>query len=248
MTADEFYDRDGVYEAYMKHRESPGNPNEAIERPHFNQLAGDLRDLDIIDLGCGDGRFGREALERGARSYLGIEVSDRMAALARRNLAGLAGGVVHQAMEEWRATPTSADLLTSRLALSYVEDIPSVLLQAHAALRPNGRMVLTVEHPVITSNFASLAHGRRTDWVVDDYFRTGARPHTWMGQEVVKYHHTLEDWLEMVNDCGLRLVSLRESRPSRENFQSDQEYERRLRIPLFLFIAARKPTVASGRL
>jgi SAM-dependent methyltransferase len=85
--------------------------------------------------------------------------------------------------------------VTSRLALNHVEDVASVLRQAHEALRPGGRMVLSVEHPVITSNFANLANGRRIDWLVDDYFRTGARPHTWMGQEVVKYHYTLEDWL-----------------------------------------------------
>lgn len=47
---------------------------------------------------------------------------------------------------------------------------------------------------------------------------------------------------------GLRLERLRESRPSHEHFQGEQEYERRLRIPLFLFIAARKPTTGQGRL
>lgn len=243
MPANEFYDRDGVHKAYLKHRHSPDNPNDAIEHPIIDQLASDLRGLDVVDLGCGDGRFGRVALEQGARSYLGVEVSQRMAALARRKLEGLAGGVLHQAIEAWRATPASADLVTSRLALNHVEDVASVLRQADEALRPVGRLVLSVKHPVITSNFASLANGRRTDWVVDDYVRTGARPHTWMGQEVVKYHHTLEEWLELVQGSGLGLDRLRESRPSREHSRIEQEYERRLQIPLFPFIAARKPIV-----
>src|SRR5690606_9274509 len=242
--SDEFYDSLNVHETYLKQRQRPDNPNDAIEGPHFLRLAGDMHGLDIIDLGCGDGQFGREALERGANSYQGIDASERMAALARYNLEGLEGRVAHQTIEEWRATPSNADLVTSRLALNYVEDVASVLRQAHDALRPNGRVVLSVEHPIITSSFASLAHGRRMNWLVDDYFRPGARPHTWMGQEVVKYHHTLEDWLELVKDSGLHLERLCESRPSRENFQSEQEYERRLRIPLFLVIAARKLPVA----
>lgn len=238
---DEFYDRDDIHEAYLRHRQRPDNPNDAIERPIFLELAGDLSGLDIIDLGCGDARFGREALEQGARSYCGIEVSERMAALARRNLEDFNGRIEHQAIERWRAEPTTADLVTSRLALNYVEDLPGVFRQMHEALRPQGRVVLTVEHPVITSNFESLVSGRRSNWLVDDYFRTGARPHQWMGQEVVKYHHTLDDWLDLVQHSGLRLERLRESRPSRENFQSQEEYARRLRIPLFLFIVARKP-------
>jgi len=125
--------------------------------------------------------------------------------------------------------------------MNYIEDLQSVFQQIHEALRPGGRMVLTVEHPVITSNFENLGSGRRTNWLVDDYFQSGARPHEWMGQEVIKYHHPLDDWLDMVQNSGLQLERLRESRPSRENFQSQEEYERRLRIPLFLFIAALKP-------
>ena len=58
---------------------------------------------------------------------------------------------------------------------------------------------------------------------------------------MIKYHHPLDDWLDMVQNSGLQLERLRESRPSRENFQRQEEYERRLRIPLFLFIAALKP-------
>lgn len=244
----EFYDRDGVASTYLEHRQRPDNPNDTIERPTFLELVGDLSGLDIIDLGCGTAAFGREALEAGARSYLGIEVSERMADLARHNLEGLAGRVDHQAIEEWSAEAAGADLVTSRLALNYVEDLDGVFRQVRKALRPSGRLVVSVEHPVITSSFASLADGRRTSWLVDDYFRTGARPHQWLGREVVKYHHTLNDWLDLIENSGLRLERLRESHPARENFQSEQEYERRLRIPLFLFLVARKAAQPEARL
>jgi SAM-dependent methyltransferase/predicted acetyltransferase len=236
-----FYDRDDVLENYLQHRRRPDNPNDAVERPAFLQLAGDLKDLDIIDLGCGDALFGREALERGARSYVGVEVSESMATLAQRNLAGLAGRIEHASIEDWRAEPATADLVTSRLALNYIEDLAGIFRHMHESLRPGGRVVLSVEHPVITSSFESLASGRRSNWLVDDYFRTGPRPHRWLGHEVLKYHRTLDDYLDLVQNSGMLLERVRESRPSRENFQSEEEYQRRLRIPLFLMIAARKP-------
>jgi SAM-dependent methyltransferase len=120
-----------------------------------------------------------------------------------------------------------------------VEKLAPVFKEAHKALRPGGRVVITVEHPIITSNFESLKAGRRSSWLVDNYFRTGARPHLWMGHEVVKYHRTLNDYFDLLSESGFVLEKVRESEPMRENFRSDEEYERRLRIPLFLSLAAR---------
>ncbi len=239
--SDEFYDQDEWFTTYLQGRERPDNPNDTIERPIFNEVAGDLRGLDIIDLGCGDARFGREALEQGANSYHGIEISQGMATLARKNLDGFNGRITHGPIEQWQPNPGEADLVTSRLVLNHVENLSAIFQWVHSALRAGGRMIVTVEHPIITSNYQNLERGKRTSWLVDDYFRTGARPHLWHGREVVKYHHTLEDYFDFVRESGLHLEVLRESRPFRENFLSEEEYRRRLRIPLFLFIAARKP-------
>jgi hypothetical protein len=61
-----FYDRPGVLDTYLEHREWADNPNTTIERPTFYALAGDLSSLDIINLGCGYGDFGLEALKAGS--------------------------------------------------------------------------------------------------------------------------------------------------------------------------------------
>lgn len=51
---------------------------------------------------------------------------------------------------------------------------------------------------------------------------------------------TLEEYFDLVIDVGFELLRIRESRPEKDNFLSESEYQRRLRIPLFLFILARK--------
>ncbi|MEX2541023.1 MAG: methyltransferase domain-containing protein [Trueperaceae bacterium] len=237
---DEFYDRKNVLARYLAHRGRPDNPNDTLDRPIFREMVGELRGLDVIDLGCGDARLGVEAIQEGARSYHGIEVSRAMFELARENLGGGLGTVEHLSMENWRPRPDAHDLVASRLALNYVEDLSDIFRKVYSALRPGGRLALSVEHPVITSNFQSFESGVRTNWLVDDYFRPGPRPHKWLGQEVIKYHRTIEEYPDLVREGGLSLERLRESRPSPENFQSQEEYRRRLRIPLFLFIAARK--------
>lgn len=235
-----FYDNAEVRAKYLAHRTRPDNPNNALERPLFLELAGELGNLDILDLGCGDAAFGKEALQHGARSYTGIEVSRAMVDLARQTLTNTSGKVHHQSIEAWQAAGEQADLVSSRLALNYVAHLQPVFQEMYKALRPGGRVMVSVEHPVITSNFASLAEGRRTTWLVDNYFKSGARVHLWLGQEITKYHHTLEEYFDLVKDTGFELEQVRESRPQKDNFSSEEEYERRLRIPLFLFIVARK--------
>jgi hypothetical protein len=76
--------------------------------------------------------------------------------------------------------------------------------------------------------------------VVDDYFTTGARETSWMGGNVYIYHRTVEDYFRALQDAGFVVEQLRESRPQRELFADEQTYARRMRIPLFLFLAGRK--------
>ena len=236
-----FYDRDGVFDTYLAHRARADNPNDAIERPTFYDLAGDLARLDLIDLGCGYGDFGLEALGMGARSYTGVEVSRKMVERARERLAGTAARVEQLRLEEWRHSGDRADLVSARLVLHHLEDLTPVLTQVAAALKPGGRFVFSVEHPLITSCPRSLAKARRESWEVDDYFAEGPRTYPWLGQEVTKYHRTLETYLTLLGKAGLTFEALREGRPRPEHFSDPGEYERRGRIPLFLVVKARKP-------
>lgn len=49
------------------------------------------------------------------------------------------------------------------------------------------------------------------------------------------------DIFDLFTDTGFEMERVREARPQKDNFLSAEEYTRRLLIPLFLFIAARKP-------
>jgi hypothetical protein len=109
-------------------------------------------------------------------------------------------------------------------------------------LAPGGRLLFSVEHPVITSCDRGWPAGTlRQDWIVDDYFETGLRETSWLGGSVQKYHRTVEDYCMALQHSGFIFEQLRESRPQREHFQDQQTYERRKRIPLFLFLSGRKP-------
>ena len=85
----EFFDDDELLTIYKTRRQEPTSPNETIEQPIFRELLGSVKGQDILDLGCGEVEFGRELLDKGARSYVGVEASEKMANLAEERLAGL---------------------------------------------------------------------------------------------------------------------------------------------------------------
>jgi hypothetical protein len=110
-----------------------------------------------------------------------------------------------------------------------------VFARIYQSLVGRGRLIFSIEHPVITScDRAWQATEVRQDWIVDDYFETGARLTQWMSGEVIKYHRTIEDYFAALRAAGFIVDALRESRPQRALFRDPATYERRKRIPLML--------------
>jgi SAM-dependent methyltransferase len=238
----DFYDEESVFNYYMARRQSISNPspNDTMEKPVIMELLGDVRGKHILDLGCGGGAFGVELIQNGA-TYTGIEASSRMIELAQPVLAAVGGELHHTTIEAYDYPAEAYELVISRLALHYVEDIEAIFRNVHRALKAGGRFIFSTEHPVLTSsNRAATETGIRLDWIVDDYFETGAREVAWMGSHVTKYHRTIEDFYLGLQRAGFQIETLREARPDANMFTDPQLYARRKRIPLFLIMAARK--------
>lgn len=234
-----FYDQPGVFEHYRKGPEGLSNPVVVMEEPALIDELGSVAGLRVLDLGCGDGALGGVLLDGGCRSYLGIDGSERMVEAARATLRGTAGEVVHADIEDFSASADTYDLVVSRLALHYVEDLRSVLRATHGCLSRGGRVVFTVVHPVITSHDARQSTGElRASWVVDDYFIAGPREQRWLGGSVVWHHRTVEAHVDALRQAGFALTAVRECEPSPERFGSNEaEFTRRRRIPMFLLLA-----------
>lgn len=237
----EFFNDDAQFQKYMSGRQRSENANVTLEKPVFDALVGDLTGKRILDLGCGDGEFGTEAIEAGCKSYIGLEASKQMVTVAHDNLKDTDAQIIETLLEDWAYPLTQFDLVVSRMTLHYIEDLEVLFQQVYQSLVEGGRFVFSVVHPVITSsNKSAEAGGQRQDWVVDEYFVTGARKVLWMDEYVTQYHRTVEDYFKLVQNAEFQVEHLRESRPIRENFSHDELFERRQRIPLMLFLAGQK--------
>lgn len=218
------------------------SPNLVMEEPAFLSELGDPAGLRMLDLGCGDGSFGARCVAAGCASYLGVDGSIEMIDHARRHNSGPGRDYRVADLEDFEAEPSSVDVVTSRMALHYVEDIGPVLRRAHTALVPGGRLLISVLHPVISAGNAP-PEGPRTSQVVDDYFAPGPRERLWFDSPTTWHHRTVEHNVGAVTAAGFGLDTLRECEPVEALFDGDRaEYARRLRVPLFLLLGGHRPS------
>ncbi|HET6856754.1 MAG TPA: class I SAM-dependent methyltransferase [Streptomyces sp.] len=72
--------------------------NAHTDRPAMLKLAGDVRGLRVLDLGCGAGHYAAELLKSGAGQVVGVEGSETLLRAARERLEG-AMGMRHGAVD-----------------------------------------------------------------------------------------------------------------------------------------------------
>ncbi|WP_089718021.1 class I SAM-dependent DNA methyltransferase, partial [Candidatus Entotheonella palauensis] len=206
----QFYDNAAVFQTYMQHRQRPENPNDTLEQPITLALLGSVSGAHLLDVGCGDAALGKTLLAQGAASYLGIDGSRNMVEQAQQTLTGTTGKVIQADIRSWTYPASTFDCVVSRLALHYIADVDDVFRQVFRTLRPMGRFVFSIEHPVITScDRAWHGSGRRQSWIVDDYFDSSCRVTHWLGEQVVKYHRTVEDYFLGLQTAGFVVERLR---------------------------------------
>ena len=238
------YDDPIFFEGYRKLRQDDVGLNGALEIPALRALLPDLTGLRVLDLGCGFGDFARHARDRGARSVTAVDVSENMIAEAQR-LTG-DGNIVylHCPIEDFSPEPESFDLVVSSLALHYIDDYAAVTKRVFAGLADGGRFLFSVEHPACTAYPAGWVRdpdGTCLYWPLDRYQQEGERRTSWFIDGVVKFHRTVETYVNTLIAEGFRLDHLGEPTPPAEFLRERPWLEETLKRPPFLLLAATKP-------
>lgn len=174
MSPQNIYDNPAFFAGYSQIPRSVEGLDAVYEWPAFQRLLPpSLVDCRILDLGCGLGYFAREARFRGARSVVGVDISERMLADARSRSDDAGISYVRSSLEAFEPEADGFDLVVSMLALHYMDDYAGVLRRVARCLVPGGRFAFSVEHPIYTANGTSDWHhgpdGTQEHWPVDHY-------------------------------------------------------------------------------
>ncbi len=236
------YDNPDFFAGYKALRDNDTGLNGVLEEPAMRELIGDPRGKDVLDLGCGMGHMARWLIEKGAKSVLGVDISDKMLAEAQRRNTSAACQFLRVSAEDVSIPREQYDLIISSYTLHYVKDIAPVLAKIYRGLRGGGRFIYSVEHPLMTAypeGWCALPDGQEA-WPVRQYAYEGVRHTKWFVDNVIKYHRTIETYVRETMAAGFVLESLREPRPQALAIQERPNLKRDLERPPVLMIVGLK--------
>ena len=218
----------------------------AMERDDLLALLPPVDGRRVLDLGCGAGQLAHHLATQGAAEVIGVDVSERMLALARTDWAHERLTYRRAAIEHVDFPPGRFDVVVSSLALHYVGDYRGVVGRVARWLVAGGILVYSIEHPIYTGRLPGDGWvlddaGRRTGWRLDRYFDEGTREETWFVAGVRKVHRTLTTLVNELLDAGFVLERLLEPAPGPRWLETHPQAVDEARRPVFLLVRARKP-------
>jgi len=240
MQQDNLYDDSDFFDRYAAMSRSRQGLAGAGEWRVFRELFDDLRGKDVLDLGCGYGWHCIYAARCGARSVLGLDVSERMINRAQEINADPVIRYEVCSITAFGYPEDSFECVISNLALHYLSDIGTVFRGVYRTLRAGGVFLFNIEHPVFTSGIGQEwlrdDRGEIICWPLDRYFYPGERKTVFLEAQVTKQHHTLEQIVGGILDAGFTLRALKE--PSPDPSSADDADE--MRRPMMLLVKAVK--------
>jgi ubiquinone/menaquinone biosynthesis C-methylase UbiE len=163
------------YDRWAAVYDHDGNPLLGLETPAVQAAVGDVRGLNILDLGCGTGRHSLWLAAAGA-TVTAVDFSEGMLAEARRKLgAEEIEFIRHDLHQPLSFTDGQFDLVVSGLVLEHLRELDGFFAEAHRVLQSGGRAVVSAMHPAM---FLQGSQARFTDPATGEVVMPGSLPHS----------------------------------------------------------------------
>lgn len=210
--------------------------NGYIEHPAMRARLGDVAGLTVLDAGCGPGFLAAYLAGKGA-AVTGFDISPRMIALARKRAGGAVRLFVADLAREIPEVATGAfDLVASSLAIDYVRDWTVPLKTFHRALKPGGRLVFSVQHPLGAYLWYKPGSAFGVQYVEAKWGGFGREPVV-----MPDYYRPFEEMINPLVAAGFGIMKVSDTKPVPALKEKSPElYERYSRIPTFMIIEAGK--------
>jgi 2-polyprenyl-3-methyl-5-hydroxy-6-metoxy-1,4-benzoquinol methylase len=229
---------------------------EWLNNPAFLPFLGDLRDLRVLDAGCGEGYNTRILARAGAR-MTGVDLSERMIELAQQAERDEPLGIryVRTSHADLGAFAEGEfDAAVSFMSLMDGPHFDVAMRQCFRVLRPGGMLAFSLTHPCFMTKGGQWIrdeHGEKVKWAVSQYFNPAHWVERWRFTDapadvpqfaVPRFDRTLSEYLNAVMDAGFVMRRVQEPRPSEEYCQAHPSQRGwRDHAALFLHVRAEKP-------
>lgn len=113
-------------------------------KSRFNLTSTDLRNKEVLEIGCGKGGFCVYAALAGASRVVGLDLDEKLIAPSRQNIhqyyPELESNIELKSLELKQYNRGTFDMVFSKNAFEHVEDLEEMLEEIKHRLNPNGRL------------------------------------------------------------------------------------------------------------
>lgn len=238
------YDDKSFFDKYSNMNRSKSGLEGAGEWYELKKMLPDFQGKRVLDLGCGFGWHCRYAIENGAKSAIGVDISQKMLNEAINKTESENIQYICMPIEDIDFPDNSFDVVISSLALHYIQSFDDILSKISKCILNGGEFIFSIEHPIFTAQGTQEWYyddkGNIVHWPVDRYFTEGLRNANFLGQEVIKYHRTLTTYLNNLIKAGFEITGLVEPKPEENLLYTIPGMLDELRRPMMLLISAIK--------
>lgn len=245
---------DNYAHEWAQHMRSGKNiAHDYLEKPAMYDKLPDLKDLDVLCIGCGTGEECQYFESQGPKGLVGIDLSSGLIDYAKTSYPELDFRVMD--MQKLDFEPESFDYVYSSLVLHYVDSWQEVFRSVSRVLRPGGKFLFSVHHPATWGALRTRDGGIRSSLlgykkfketgtceIVGDYLNTRQIDDVWFGDfEVSYFHRSMQEMMKDILDSDLRLFDYLEPKAVDKCREVDPVFwEIHRKIPIFAIFELQK--------
>ncbi|MEZ9232891.1 class I SAM-dependent methyltransferase [Vibrio amylolyticus] len=210
--------------------------NALFERPSTLALLDDVKDMDVIDMGCGSGIYAEWLLEHSVKSLTCTDLSDEMVTLVNSTFGDKVRAYTQDAAKGLPLeADDSADVVICPLVLHYIEDLKPVFKDVHRVLRKGGYLVFSTHHPFADFECSTSGNYFEREHIEEEWNTIG-KP-----VKVSFYRRSLTEITNAITNAGLVISKMSEGEVDEKVKEiSESTYNHLKNNPNFLFVRCEK--------
>ena len=182
--------------------------NAYIEQPAMRNAIGNVRGMKIFEAGCGPGILAEYLVHEGAK-VVGFDVSPKMIEQAKKRVPQNATFFV---ADMTKALPIEQDgqydMEVASLSIDYIRDWTVPLSEFHRLLKPNGKFIFTIQHPLGSWNWYRPECAFGVQLVESSWKAFTEEPVV-----VPDYYRSFEEVINPVLSAGFRILKIEDCKP-----------------------------------
>jgi len=213
--------------------------NAYLEVPATMSLIKQIKNKQVLDLGCGTGRHTKVLQRRRANVY-GIDLSRKMIKIAKNEVKSVK--LVIGSAYNLPYKSGCFDLVVAGLVADYFEDLDKAFREIYRVLKKSGIFIFSIKNPLIAVS-ESIKGMPKTYRKFGNYFKEGKMYVKWpsFNLKTPYYHRTFQSWIRAIIRNDFILEDFLDAKPIKAGRKINPEaFDTYSKIPHFSVFKVRK--------